>query len=249
MKKKSLTSMLIALGLVGTIMIGATMAYLTDKTEEVVNTFTIGRVEINLTEPGWNPEDAENLEPGAEITKDPVVTNNGKNDAYIAVKVTGMEAMRAVGFEAGRKDAQGSFTAGVNEGWVLVDENGNVEENWDGSLVDGIYAYHAVLTKDEATTPLFDTVIFTDNGTYNKTYTIHEVANDPAEDAAGTHFEVEGADGRIFATYEEARAYVDSVYEEMTTSFDLVLTAYAIQTTGFELTTEGAYTWVAEFTY
>lgn len=249
MKKKSLASMLIALGLVGVIMIGATMAYLTDKTDDVVNTFTIGRVNIDLTEPSWNPEDAEDLEPGAEIAKDPIVTNNGKNDAYVAVQVTGMEAMRAAGFEAGMADADGNFTAGVNEGWVLVDENGNAVVDWDGSLVDGIYAYNAVLAKDEVTAPIFNTVVFTDNGTYNQNFTINEVANDPADEAAGTHFEVEGVDGQTFATYEEAKAYVDTLYEELTTSFDLVLKAYAIQTTGFELTTEGVYTWVAEFEF
>ncbi len=236
MKKKSLVSMLIALSLVAVIMIGATLAYLTDTTDNVVNTFTIGKVDITLTEPSWDPEDAENLEPGAEIAKDPVVTNTGKNDAYVAVTVTGMEEMAKVGFEAV-----------VNDGWVLVDANGTPVAGWDGKLVDGIYAYTAgVLAPSEVSGSLFDKVVFTDNGTYDSNYVINEVAVDEKDESKGTYFVIEGVEGQ-FATEAEARAYIDSLQNELTYSFDLVLKAYAIQTTGFEIATDGVYTWVAEF--
>ena len=51
MKKKSLVMMVISLALVGTIMVGATLAYYTDKTEAVTNTFSVGaNVDINLYE-------------------------------------------------------------------------------------------------------------------------------------------------------------------------------------------------------
>ena len=233
MKKRSLFTMLAALCLVGVIMVGATLAYLTDKTDDVVNTFTVGNVDIDLTEPNWDPDDAKDLEPGAEVAKDPTVTNN-KNDAYVAVTVDGMTEMAAAG-----------FSATVNENWVLVDADGVPVANWDGSLVDGIYAYtKSALTKGESTNPLFDFVKFEDNGTFSTTYVIDEVANDPADEAAGTHFEV---NGKSFDTEAEARAYVASLEEILTTTFDLVLKAYAIQTTGFDIVTNGAYTWVAEF--
>ena len=42
MKKKSLVMMLVSLGLVGTIMVGATLAFFTDQTEAVTNTFSVG---------------------------------------------------------------------------------------------------------------------------------------------------------------------------------------------------------------
>lgn len=239
MKKKSLISMLATLSLVGVIMVGATLAYLTDKTDDVVNTFTIGKVDIDLTEPNWKPEDGLDLEPGAEIAKDPTVTNTGKNDAYVAVKVTGMDAMAAVGFEAD-----------VNEGWVLVDENGAAVEGWDGSLQDGIYAYAKnALAKDEKSVPLFNAVRFTDNGVYNESFTINEVAVDETDESAGTYFVIEGVD-KTFATEQEARDYIANLETlQNTTSFDLVIKAYAIQTTGFDMVTDNVYAWVAEFDF
>lgn len=237
MKKKSLVSMLIALSLVAVIMIGATLAYLTDTTDDVVNTFTIGNVNIDLTEPSWNPEDAENLEPGAEVAKDPIVTNTGKNDGYVAITVTGMEDMAKAGFEAT-----------VNDGWVLVDANGAPVAGWDGKLVDGIYAYTVgALAPEAKSVSLFDKVIFTDNGTYSSNYVINEVAVDENDESQGTYFVIEGVDGQTFATEAEARAYIASLQEELTFTFDLVLKAYAIQTTGFDIVTDGVYTWVAEF--
>lgn len=237
MKKKSLVSMLIALSLVAVIMIGATLAYLTDTTDNVVNTFTIGKVDIDLTEPSWNPDDAENLEPGAEVAKDPIVTNTGRNDGYVAITVTGMEDMAKVGFEAD-----------VNDGWILVDKDGTPVADWDGKLVDGIYAYtKGALAPKEVSDPLFDKVVFTDNGTYNSSYVINEVAVDEKDESKGTYFVIAGVDGKTFATEAEARAYIDSLQDELTFTFDLVLKAYAIQTTGFDMVTDGVYTWVAEF--
>ena len=51
MKKKSLVMMLVSLGLVGTIMVGATFAYFTSSTKAVTNTFTVGaNVGIELLE-------------------------------------------------------------------------------------------------------------------------------------------------------------------------------------------------------
>ncbi len=239
MKKKSLISMLATLSLVGVIMVGATLAYLTDKTDDVVNTFTIGKVDINLTEPNWKPEEGLDLEPGAEIAKDPTVTNTGKNDAFVAVKVTGMDAMAAVGFEAD-----------VNEGWVLVDETGAVVEGWDGSLVDGIYAYaKSALAKGDASVPVFSEVRFTDNGVYNQSFTINEVPVDETDETAGTYFVIEGVD-KTFETEAAAREYIASLEAlQDTTSFDLVIKAFAIQTTGFEMVTDNVYTWVAEFDF
>ena len=233
MKKKSLISMLATLSLVGVIMVGATLAYLTDKTDDVVNTFTIGKVDINLTEPNWKPEEGLDLEPGAEIAKDPTVTNTGKNDAFVAVKVTGMDAMAAVGFEAD-----------VN------DETGAVVEGWDGSLVDGIYAYaKSALAKGDASVPVFSEVRFMDNGVYNQSFTINEVPVDETDETAGTYFVIEGVD-KTFETEAAAREYIASLEAlQDTTSFDLVIKAFAIQTTGFEMVTDNVYTWVAEFDF
>lgn len=247
MKKKSLISMIAALSLTACVMVGATLAYLTAQTEEVTNTFTIGNVNIKLEEPNWKPENAENLEPGAEVAKDPTVTNTGKNDAYIAVTVDGMEEMALAG-----------FSAVVNNGvegkgnWVKVDEAGNVDMDWDGAIVDGIYAYDSVVAKEDATAALFQKVAFNGLSSTN-VYTVEGVAVDPQDQAAGVYYIVRDADGKQvaeeqFATETAARNYIDSNLMNMdVTSFDLVVKAYAIQTKGFE--DAAAYAWVNEIDF
>lgn len=71
MKKKIMTLSLVV-ALAATAVIGGTLAYFTD-TEEETNTFTVGNVDITLTEPEWNADDAV-LIPGREIAKDPTIT-------------------------------------------------------------------------------------------------------------------------------------------------------------------------------
>ncbi len=74
--------MIAALALVGVVGAGATLAYLTDATNAVTNTFTVGKVDITLTEESndgsWNEEnngfDYNNILPGDELDKKPVVT-------------------------------------------------------------------------------------------------------------------------------------------------------------------------------
>lgn len=239
MKKRNLFSMLIALSLVGVIMVGASLAYLTDVTDKKVNTFTVGNVKIDLDEPHWDPEKGENLEPGAVIPKDPIVTNTGKNDTYVMVEVDGMAEMQAAGFSAEvNKDA-----------WVKVDGKGVADSAWTGALEDGYYVYKTSFLKPtEVTNPaLFDEVKFAEDSDYYKEFTIHEIANDPDDKSKGTHFTVDGVDNEIFATYKEAEAKVTELEGQRTYQFDLVLKAYGIQTKGFDMENGGVYAWVAEF--
>lgn len=77
--------------------VGATIAWLTDKTEVVQNTFSPSNIDITLTET-WNADadgDGKNdawtaqLIPGKEYVKDPVVAVNGEItnvDCYLFVK-------------------------------------------------------------------------------------------------------------------------------------------------------------------
>lgn len=75
---------------------GATLAWLMDKTDPVVNTFTYGDINIDLTESEGNVADNDNnantnsykMIPGATITKDPKVTVEANSEAcYLFVKV------------------------------------------------------------------------------------------------------------------------------------------------------------------
>lgn len=65
--------------------IGGTLAWLTDTTEKTTNTFTVGNVDIDLTETTGN---SYKMVPGNTITKDPKVTVKAGSEAcYVFVKV------------------------------------------------------------------------------------------------------------------------------------------------------------------
>ena len=76
--------------------VGGAIAYFTDS-ESKTNTFTIGNVDISLTEANWSttdannnnvPDAAENVVPGQSIPKDPVIKNESTtNPAYVFAKV------------------------------------------------------------------------------------------------------------------------------------------------------------------
>ena len=65
--------------------VGGTIAWLTDKTEEVKNTFTYGDINIDLTETTGN---TYKIVPGVDLDKDPKVTVEANSEAcWLFVKV------------------------------------------------------------------------------------------------------------------------------------------------------------------
>lgn len=85
MKKKQLLMGMAACTLVGAMTIGGTMAYLTDH-EETTNIFTVGKVQVDLTEPDWpgnESDEVHSLIPNQEIPKNPQITNTGDTDAIV----------------------------------------------------------------------------------------------------------------------------------------------------------------------
>lgn len=89
--KKKIVSVCLVVCLLATAIIGTTLAYFTDKTEAVTNTFTMGNVDIELDEPQWDeayPDGIASVQPSQEITKDPTVTVvEGSEDCYVFVKL------------------------------------------------------------------------------------------------------------------------------------------------------------------
>lgn len=82
MKKKVLS--IVAVVLVLCCAIGGTLAWLTDKTASVTNTFTVGDINIELTETTTNYK----MVPGNTISKDPKVTVKANSEAcWLFVKV------------------------------------------------------------------------------------------------------------------------------------------------------------------
>lgn len=99
-------ALVLALGCV----IGGTIAWLTAKTDSVVNTFTVGDISITLTETGAeNNANSYKMVPGCTIDKDPVVTvEAGSEDCWLFVKIE----------EANDLDSFISYT--VDSGWTAL---------------------------------------------------------------------------------------------------------------------------------
>ena len=84
MKKKTL-ALVLALTLLVAGVVGGTLAWLTDQTAEGKNTFTVGDINIGLTETTTDYK----MVPGNTIAKDPTVTVKANSEAcWLFVKVT-----------------------------------------------------------------------------------------------------------------------------------------------------------------
>ena len=166
MKKnnKALLTLVCAILLVVATVFG-TLAYFTDQ-DTVVNTFTVGKVDIELNESdvdkdGSTKENAYHLIPGLEYEKDPKVTVNADSEeSYIRIQVTctNLDALKAA-FPAFINEADGVFML-----QYLV-------KNWDpqvwefASFKNGVYEfrYHTTVSTVDAAAkdlePLFTHVV------------------------------------------------------------------------------------------
>ena len=87
MKKKILAISLVV-AMLAVAVIGGTLAYFTDTTAEQQNTFKVGGVDIDLTEPAWDATAAHTLVPGTTFAKDPTITvAAGSQDAWVFLKL------------------------------------------------------------------------------------------------------------------------------------------------------------------
>ena len=115
MKKKTLALFLVlALAFGG--VIGGTVAWLTDTSDTVVNTFTDSDIEITLTETGAvENANSYKMVPGYTISKDPEVTvEAGSEKCYLFVKLD-------------KSDNFDSFlTYEIADGWTALDGVENV---------------------------------------------------------------------------------------------------------------------------
>ena len=81
---KKTMALLLAVALLVGVAVGTTIAWLTDKTEKVTNTFTAGTIDVDLVE---TKEDFKMI-PGWTIDKDPAAwVTEGSEEGYLFVKV------------------------------------------------------------------------------------------------------------------------------------------------------------------
>lgn len=136
--------------------VGGVSAYLTDY-EKVSNEFTVGKVDIELKEPEWKPEENKKIEPSKVIHKDPQITNTGTNDAFVYMEVSipmaNVEAAAENGERLGKK-VQELFYFEAKDSWMQLSVQ-NTE-----SRRTYTYAYKKILKPQETSEALFDTVKF-----------------------------------------------------------------------------------------
>lgn len=121
MNKNKLITLTLAAVLLLTGIVGGTIAWLVDKTDPVVNTFTYGDINIDLEETPTPDDDDDpdtneyEMIPGEEITKDPKVTVNTDSKAsWLFVKL-----VKSANFDD-------FMEYEIAEGWTqLKDDQGN----------------------------------------------------------------------------------------------------------------------------
>ena len=159
--KKQLLRTMIACGLVVSVAAGGTVAYLTDA-ETATNTFTVGKVKIDLEEPGYPGNDSDevkNIIPNQEIVKDPQIENTGNNNALVFLRVeVPQETFTDEDDGTGEQKKQDLFRLkGISDQWELLrtetvtGEDGKAKTSY-------VYGYKKTLGKDATTDKLFQRV-------------------------------------------------------------------------------------------
>lgn len=158
MKRKILSvSSVVCLALA--VITGSTLAYFTDH-DAKTNTFTLGKVDIALTEEKW--EEPESVVPGIECAKNPVVTNIGENDAWIRVDVTISDAkafQQAARAHNIQDIAAALFSKNAqdwDDRWILAEGSPAIDEEKD--TLTYAYYYKDVCKAGENTGELFSSV-------------------------------------------------------------------------------------------
>ena len=149
MKKRKLLLAAIALLLV--FGIGSTIAYLTD-TQSQTNVFTMGKVDITLSEGNWNENNAKGMVPGQTVVKEPTITNVGESKAYVFIEV-----------KEPCVNGKKVFDYTLNTGWVPKDGTAAACAANSDSDITTVYAYGSasemtVTQKNDVTAKLFDNV-------------------------------------------------------------------------------------------
>ena len=142
--KKKIIALALVLCMVAVAVVGGTLAYFTDD-DSATNTFTVGNVEIDLTEPNWDEvgeKEAEDAYPGEPLAKDPTVENVGANPCFVRVSVSNLDQFGDAGMITYRTD----YKEGVlGTDWVLH--------------TDGYFYYSKVLAVGAKTDALFDQIV------------------------------------------------------------------------------------------
>lgn len=160
MKKKTL-ALVLALTLLVAGVVGGTLAWLTDRTAEVKNTFTVGDINIGLTETTTDYK----MVPGNTIAKDPTVTVKANSEAcWLFVQVTESENLDTF------------ITYAIAEGWTEL-QDGVYYREVPASAADqtfSVLADNAVTVKDTVTKEMLTAKDFANPTLTFKAYAIQK---------------------------------------------------------------------------
>ncbi|MGM9595572.1 MAG: TasA family protein [Oscillospiraceae bacterium] len=140
--KKKILSIALVVAMVAVIAAGS-LAYFTDK-DSADNVFTVGNVNITLTEPNWDStgkEDAPEVYAGEPLAKDPTVTNDGNNPCFVRIKVENLDQFGNKGAITYRTDYVADK---LGDGWEKVGD---------------YFYYNKVLEVGATTDALFDQIV------------------------------------------------------------------------------------------
>lgn len=148
MSKRKIVLLALAVCMVAILAVGGTLAYFTAD-DSATNTFTVGNVKIDLTEPNWDEQgskDAPEVYPTEPLAKDPTVTNTGANPCFVRISVTGWDCLIKAGLSENEITYRTDYVNGkLGENWVLH--------------TDGFFYYSKVLAVGETTDALFDQIV------------------------------------------------------------------------------------------
>lgn len=173
--KKTLT-VVIALVLVVVMSVAGTVAYLTASTGPVKNTFTVGNINITLTETATDFK----MVPGNDISKDPKVTVVGDSEAcWLFVKVV----------ESANLDS--FVTYAIADGWTKLTDVDGVDDVYYREVSSSATDQEFAVLKDNKVTVNSDVTktMMDDLGEENATqptltFTAYAVQKDNIADAA-----------------------------------------------------------------
>ena len=184
MKKKTI-ALIVCLTLIIGCAIGGTIAWLTDKTATVTNTFTAGDVDIDLTETfntdtnndGKNDCWTAKMVPGASYTKDPVVTvKAGSEGCWLFVKFeenngadTYLNYTSTLTTDNGW--TRGDGTSIPTNVWYRAVPASNTDQSWN--LLDGntVQVDGTAVTKESMTTAAAAQLVYTAYACQSESFT------------------------------------------------------------------------------
>lgn len=216
MKKRKLMMTVMSLALVLVVAVGGTLAYLSDQSNTVTNTFNVGdgykededgNVGLWLDETNvLNPVERtktgnkyEDMLPGSQVKKDPIFhLTEGSLDSYVFAYVTGLDDIIDKGFlisDSAVEPLVGG--SALNSGWTKV-------YGAEDSGLDGLYVYGTVddeginatvLSGGESTPQLFGYVWYgstVDNDLHDENYAAQSTAQLEKPDAALSEIVIKG---------------------------------------------------------